>query len=352
MNINNDSQELSPQVASDLVYSEQQPKICVIRYNANFFETFDISQTEPLPEAQDHSVTWLQIPTNASAAQLRDISNFYGLHDLAMEDISNPQQRPKCERFGEYMLIIAKHNALSENEVISSNYSIVLGQDIALSFGDTVGDFHEQIVRRLRDGHSRIRKRKADYLAYFLLDAIVDHDLLLTEQLEEETEQLEQDLLAAKHAVNVRQAGLLYKLYHLRTKVMSLRKHTRPMREVLRELSQDEGLLFDPQNHSYLRDVYDHTHWIADNIEQLREMLTGMMDFHLSRANNRMSEVMKVLAMISAIFVPLNLIAGIYGMNFKFMPELEMRGAYFVVLGLMLLLATIMMIVFKNKRWY
>jgi magnesium transporter len=220
-----------------------------------------------------------------------------------------------------------------------------LGKDFVLSFEEKENSIFKSIKEKLSQNKGKIRKEGADYLAHAIIDNIVDNYFIVLENLEEKMEDLEVDLVKKPNPVTLQNIHLLKK------ELIILRKSLWPLREAISSLERSDSLLINKNTGVYFKDIYDHTIAIIDTVETFRDMLSGMLDIYLSTVSNRLNEVMKVLTIIATIFMPLTFIAGVYGMNFKYMPELEMRWGYFGVLGIMLIVAMVMLIYFRRKKW-
>jgi magnesium transporter len=230
-------------------------------------------------------------------------------------------------------------------EVQSEQVSLILGPNFVISFQEAGGDVFDPVRERIRTGKGRVRKMGPDYLAYSLIDAVVDNYFIILENLGERVEALEEKLISDP------KRETLHALHVLKREMIYLRKSVWPLREVISGLERAESGLIKEPTGIFFRDVYDHTIQVIDTVETYRDMLSGMLDIYLSSISNRMNEVMKVLTIIATIFIPLTFIAGVYGMNFKFMPELEWRWGYFLIVGIMLAIGLVMVIYFRRKRW-
>jgi len=251
------------------------------------------------------------------------------------------------EDFVDYIFVTLKmlHYSDEEKETKAEQVSVILGSNFVISFQESEGDVFDPIRERIRADKGRIRKMKADYLTYALMDAIVDNYFTLLEKLGEGIEDTEEELVVNPTPET------LQAIHHLKREMIFLRKSVWPLREVINRLERWESSLINKSTSIYLRDLYDHTIQVIDSIETFRDVLSGMLDIYLSSVSNRMNEVMKVLTIIATIFIPLTLIAGIYGMNFKFMPELEMFVGYPLVLLSMLCVGILMVAYFRKKKW-
>jgi magnesium transporter len=251
------------------------------------------------------------------------------------------------EDFGDYIFVVLKtfsYNHQSD-ELEPEQISLILGPSFVVSFQEREGDVFNPIRERIRSNKGRIRRMGADYLAYSLLDSIVDHYFIVLEQVGEEVEFLEEELVTNPTPET------LQTIHNLKREMLFLRKSVWPLREVIGALERGESSLIKESTGIYLRDVYDHTIQVIDTIETFRDMISGMLDIYLSSVSNRMNEVMKVLTIIATIFIPLTFIAGIYGMNFQYMPELEWRWGYPMVWVVMLAIGVLMLIYFRKKDW-
>ena len=294
------------------------------------------------------SVTWINIDGLHDTALIEQISNCFGLHPLIQEDIVNTEQRPKTEDYESYLYVVLRMLSYdkSTKHIKSEQVSLVLGSNFLLSFQEDVGDVWDPVRDRIRTNKGRIRKEGADYLAYSLMDAIVDNYFDIMEKLGEDIEDIEEDLIA----VPTRQT--LKVVHNLKREIIALRKSVWPLREVVHNLQDSESPIVTPNTKIYLRDIYDHTIQIIDNIESARDIVSGMLDIYLSSVSNRLNEIVKVLTILSAIFIPLTFIAGVYGMNFDFMPELREPWGYPAVLAFMAIVAIVLVTYFKVKKWF
>jgi magnesium transporter len=292
-------------------------------------------------------VTWFNVTGIHDLDIVQRLGKTFGLHPLLMEDIVNTDQRPKMEDYGEYLFLTLKMLSFgkAETEISTDQTSIVLGKDYVLTFEEREGDVLDPVRERIRTGRGRIRSLGSDYLAYALIDAIVDNYFVILEKLGEKLEDLTNEVVGG------RGGRTLATIYLLKRELIYLRKAVWPLREAISALYRGGTALIAETSEPYLRDLYDHTIQIIDTIESLRDLLSGMLDIYLSSASNRLSQVMKVLTMIATVFIPLTFIAGVYGMNFKYMPELEWRWGYPFVWLVMVGLAVTMLILFRRKRW-
>jgi len=326
----------------------EKVKITLMEYDErNFREEKIHTVGECFQFKKAPAVTWINVVGIHQVEVLGKIGHCFGLHPLLMEDILNTDQRPKKEDYGEAIYIVLKILFYDEQmeEIAAEQISLVLGTNFLLSFQEKEGEIFLPIREAIKNEKSRIRKMGADYLAYTLLDIIVDHYFNILEKLGEKVEVLEEKLVTHPTAQTLKE------IQKIKKEMILLRKWVWPLREVISSLERGESSLIQENTRIYLRDVYDHTIQVMDTIEIFREMLSGMLDIYLSSVSNRLNAVMKVLTIIATIFMPLTFIAGVYGMNFKYIPELEWRWGYPLVLLVMASIAIFMLITFRRKKW-
>ena len=326
----------------------EEVKITIMDYDETQLQekeakTFD----ECFPYKNRPTVTWINVDGIHQVETLEKLGECFGVHPLTLEDILNTDQRPKMEDFGDYMYIVLKmftRNAQND-EIVTEQISLILGENFVLSFQENVGDVFDPVRARIRSDKGRLRKMAADYLLYSLLDAIVDNYFIILENFGDQIEFIEERLIVnpAQETLNI--------IHKLKREMLFLRKSVWPLREVISGMERGESPLIKGTTKIYLRDVYDHNIQIIDTIETLREMLSGMLDIYLTSISNRLNAVMKVLTIIATIFMPLTFLAGIYGMNFKYMPELEWKWGYFLILFVMFGIGISMLFYFKKKKW-
>jgi magnesium transporter len=326
----------------------EKVRIRMIDYDeANLEERELETVDECVPYKDKPTVTWINIDGLHEVSVIEKFGINFGLHPLVLEDIVHTEQRPKMENFENYIFIITKMLSYDEeeNQIKEEQFSLVLGQNYIITFQEGVGDVFELVRDRLRKGIGGIRKRPADYLTYALIDVVVDHYFIVLEKLGERVESLEEELIT-NPSPETPQA-----IHHIKRELIFLRKSVWPLRELIANLERGELSLVDENTTVFLRDVYDHTIQVIDMVEMLRDMVSGMLDVYLSSVSNKMNEVMKVLTIIATIFIPLTFIAGIYGMNFEFMPELKWHWAYPIVWAVIIAIGITMLLYFKRKRW-
>ena len=296
---------------------------------------------------QPEKVTWINVDGLHRMDVIEEMGRHFELHPLVMEDVVNTGQRPKVDVYDHRVFVVLKMFQRPEpgQEVEPEQVSLILGPDFVLSFQERQGDVFDAVRERLRTAKGRIRTQGADYLLYALMDAVVDGYFGVCEEFGERMQDLEDDCLEEPGPHTSR------RIHRLKRQQILLRKALWPLREVLSQLTRYEAPLLTESTLVYMRDVYDHTILVVDTIETFRDVLSGLLDIHLSSLSNRMNEVMKVLTIIATIFIPLTFIAGIYGMNFQHMPELGWRYSYPVALLLMLVIAGGMIYYFRRKDW-
>lgn len=290
---------------------------------------------------------WLNIDGLENTDFIREVGELFGIHALALEDMLNAEQRPKREDFDDFLLVVAKSITWEKTArtIAYEQISFILGAQFILSVQEKAGDPFTRVRQRLQQGTTKLRKVGPDYLMYVMLDLIVDDYFLVLEHLGEELDLLEDDIVTTPHNTS------LARLYDLKRSTLYLRRSVWPLREALGFLQYGESKLIKRSTLPFLRDVHSHALEALDAVEIFRELLSSMLDVYLSSASNRMNSVIKVLTVITTIFMPLTLIAGIYGMNFHVMPELEWRYGYPFALGLMLLVTIGMLGMLRAKRW-
>jgi magnesium transporter len=329
------------------VESAAKARIRLMDYTEKNYQEKELSTIEESFGFRDSkTITWINVD-GCDVEVIKKIDEHFGIHPLVLEDIVNAGQRPKFEDYGDYLFFVLKMIYFDEkiNDIYSEQVVLVLSKNFVLSFQEKEGDVFDPIRQRIRESKGRIRQMGSDYLAYALLDAIVDHYFVVLERIGEQVDDLEKILLKSL------KRSTPADIHKLKTQIIFLRKHIWPLREVIANFQRNESTLIKKSTEVYIRDVYDHTIQVNDTLEAFRDALSGMHDIYLSTISNQMNEVMKVLTMFAAIFIPLTFVAGIYGMNFENMPELKWPYGYFIILGIMLFLGAGMVIYFKNKKW-
>jgi len=326
-----------------------KPKISAMIYDSSRLleeELETIGGAFPLCEAP--SVTWINVDGIHQVEVVEELGERLGLHPLVLEDILNPGQRPKMEDLGDYLYMVLKMLDWDDarHEMTTEQMSVLVGANYVVSLQEEPGgDVLDPIRLRLRGSKGRMREEGPDYLAYTILDGVVDRYFGVLESLGEMVEDLEGELVTNPNS------DALHRLHSLKREMIYMRKAVWPLREVVAGLERCESPLIRKSTHPYLRDVYDHAVQVMDAVETLRDMLSGMLDIYLSSISNRMNEVMKVLTVFASIFAPLTFLAGVYGMNFHYLPELSWRWAYPALWLVMLTIGLVMLWFFRRKRW-
>jgi len=309
------------------------------------------SEAAPYLTDAEPSVSWVDVQGLGDAQILQDLKKVFGIHDLAMADVVNIPQRPKVEFYDRYLFIVTRMAyPLHDGTLHSEQVSLFLGKDFVLTFQETYGDCLDPVRERIRSGTGLLRKSGADYLAYAIIDAILDQYFPVIEILGEEIERLEDEVVSQPRPETMR------KIYELKRAILEVRRAIWPQRDAVNVLLHDESGLIGKEAHFYLRDCYDHTVQIMEVIESLRELAAGLLDVYLSAIANRTNEVMKILTVVTTIFIPLTFIVGIYGMNFDTsqkwnMPELRAPYGYATLVGIMLLIGISLLVFFWRKGW-
>jgi magnesium transporter len=321
--------------------------LTLIAYQPAAVETRTLRSLDELPGLRDDRVHWLNVGGLYDLNVIEAIGKRFALHPLLLEDVVNTEQRPKVEAYGELLFVVVKmlYVDSGRDAVQAEQVSLVHGPQLVLSFQENGSDVFAPIRQRLDNPGGRLRNGGADYLLYAMLDAIVDNYFGVLEFLGERIGRLEDRVLGEPDP------KVLKDIYALKRDMLFVRRAVWPLREVLSALQRADSRHITEATRTYLRDVYDHTVQAIDTIESMRDMLSGLLEVHLSNVNNRLSAVMKVLTIITTIFMPLTFIAGVYGMNFKHMPELEWAYGYPLVLGAMAAIGLLMVWLFRRKRW-
>ncbi len=329
--------------------------IKLVEYNEETMTERAIASVDELPEASldDGKQRWIDMEGLGDIKFLKALGEKYGLHPLALEDVVNIGQRPKVEPYDKHLFIVADMVYEDEDErLCGEQVSMFLGKNLLITIQEAVGgDVFDPVRERLRAGRGYIRKSGADYLTYALLDAIIDHYFPVLERLGDNIEQLENEVLDRPTQVCVS------KIHGYKRTLMQLRRYVWPVRDLVTALLHEETGLVADNTKVFLRDCYDHSVQIMDLVETYRDVSSGLMELYLSAVGMRTNEIMRVLTVMSAIFIPLTFVAGVYGMNFDHadgwwnMPELHQPWGYLACLGLMLVIAIGQVIFFKRKKW-
>jgi len=327
---------------------DAESRMSVIDYSQENIEEQSIQSTDELLRFIDkNTVTWLNVEGLKDVELIESIGGILNIHPLVLEDILNTHQRPKFEEYDDYLYIVLKGLTL-ENEKFAVSYeqiSILVLNNFIVTFKEKQDDIFAPLKQRLKNGKGRIRKLGSDYLAYAILDTIVDQKFILLDSIDEVIESIEGELLANPTSET------LVTIQGIKRELIYIRKSISPLRELLSSALRSESVLIRQETHIYFRDVYDHVIRITESIESYRDMLSGLLDIYISSVSNKMNEVMKVLTVFASIFIPLTFIAGIYGMNFEYMPELKWRWAYPTLWVSFISIPIVLLLYFKGKKW-
>jgi magnesium transporter len=324
-------------------------KISIMDYDETHLREMTVDTIENCGQFMEtDSITWINISGIHDVDMIQKLGTCFNLHSLVLEDMLNTEQRPKMDDFGDYILLILKmvypdadHQVMQYEQI-----SLIIGPNYVISLQEVEKDVFDSVRERIRKGKGRIRRSGSDYLSHALMDMVVDSYFKILEGLGEKIETLQDAVIENP------EPSLLAVIQSLKKEALFLRKSIWPLREIINTLTRGESDLIREDTVIFLRDVYDHTIHIIETIETFRDMLSGTLDIYLSNVSNRMNEVMKVLTIMASIFIPMTFIAGIYGMNFKYMPELEWTWSYPILLLALLGMFLIMIFWFKRKKWF
>lgn len=320
--------------------------VTVFRYSGADCEELQQEQVDGLSQPVDETVIWINVGGVHRVEMVEALGKQFSLHPLMLEDVANTDQRPKLDDYETYFFLVIKMLSLTKrNEIAVEQVSLVLGRNYVISFQENGTDVFQPVRERLRGGKGRLRQTGADYLLYALVDAIVDQYFAVLESLGEKIEALQQTV------VDDPRPETLNDIHALKRQLLFLRRAVWPLRDVMNNLSRSTCPFLQEPTKVFFRDVYDHVVQIVDTIETLREMVSASLDIYLSSVSYRLNAVMRVLTVITTIFMPLSFIASIYGMNFEHMPELQSRWGYPLVLSVMTAVGVGMLLLFKKKRW-
>ena len=328
---------------------DQPVHISILNYDAEGYnETLNATVEAAADSITKKSLTWIHVSGIHDIAVIDGIGKAFGLHNLLLEDIVNTNHRSKIDDYDQYLFIVLKmpRTGNGGKELQIEHVCIVVGHDYIILFQESDGNIFNPVKDRIKKGKGRLQKYGVDYLAYALIDMIVDQYYGVLEKIGEEIEDLEEASLAHPDQ------RLLARIYDCKHQVMFLRKSIWPFREMISMMLRGESSQINDYVMVYLQDVYDHVIQIADTVETYRDLLSGIMDIYMSVVNNKMNEIMKVLTVIATLFIPLTFLAGVYGMNFKYMPELEWQFSYPVFWVAVLLIFFLMLVWFKHKKWF
>jgi magnesium transporter len=320
--------------------------VTLFNYSVTHCDEHPIHDVNELRPPSDETVTWVDVDGVHKTDVLEAFGKHFGLHPLLLEDIANTDQRPKLDDYDTYLFLVMKMLTASDRgDILVEQISFVLGRNYVLSFQENGTDVFLSVRDRLRVGKGRLRHNGSDYLVYALIDAVVDQYFEVLEMLGERIESMQERLMADPRPETLKD------IHALKRQLLFVRRAVWPLREAINNLSRSECPFLHEPTKVFFRDVYDHVVQIVDTIETLREMVSASLDIYLSSVSYRLNSVMRVLTVITTIFMPLSFIAGIYGMNFEYMPELKWPWGYPMALGIMGLVAATMLLGFRWKKW-
>jgi len=320
--------------------------VTVFRYSTTSCKELHVEQVDQLSSPADESVIWINVGGVHKVEMVETLGKQFSLHPLLLEDVTNTDQRPKLDDYEAYIFLVMKMLSLTDRKDIAvEQVSFVLGKNYVISFQENGTDVFQPVRERLRGGKGRLRQSGADYLLYALVDAIVDQYFAVLELSGEQIEAVQQAV------VDDPKPETLNEIHALKRQLLFVRRAVWPLRDVMTNLSRSDCPFLQHPTKVFFRDVYDHVVQIVDTIEILREMVSSSLDIYLSSVSYRLNAIMRVLTVITTIFMPLSFIASIYGMNFEYMPELRSPWGYPLVLGVMAAVGVGMLVLFRNKRW-
>lgn len=344
------AQNLSPgTVAYTGKKTDIETRLDIIDYSKDHYDRFESLSVEDAFRYEDAShITWINVNGLSNTDAIITLGNHFDLHPLIQEDIVTIHQRPKIDEYDDYLFLVFKMLHYNDSEQLTTEHiSMVTGKDYVLTFQEAENDMFNILRERLEHGKGRIRGAGADYLMFSILDAVVDNYYSVMEFMGNKVEILEDKLFDKKEDPNMTE-----EIQDLKKEILKIRRAVQPLREVINRLEKIETPLIEDRTNKYIRDLYDHIIQVNENVEIYRDMIWGLMDMYMTTISNKMNEVMKVLTIMASIFIPLTFLAGIYGMNFDYMPELHLKNGYFYLLGIMVLVIVGMVWYFKRKNWF
>ncbi len=324
------------------------PKISKIAYNATEMIECELNAETLATFKQDKDKKlWLNVHGVHDAALIKQIGELFKLHPLVVEDILNTEQRPKIDEYEDYIFLETRNFYYEKVSMLASSeqISLVLGHNYLLTFQERSTGAFEPVRERLRANHAHTRGQGVDYLAYALLDSVVDGYFKVLEDVSDDSEDLEDRLLSKPNNTELRN---IHQLKHV---TIELRRAVWPLREVINSLTRNEKTFFQPSTVPYLRDVYDHTVSFIESLESIRDSLSAMMDIYMASVSQRVNLELRALTVVAMLFMPATLIAGIFGMNFIHMPWIDEHNGFWWALGIMATIATIMILIFWRRQW-
>lgn len=349
--VTEEGRRFSPDELQKLIGPQPEAPIEVIAFGPDGFEEKTVRTAAAAKEFTKHwPLTWINLDTSPNPNVVKDFAEIFALHELAAEDVFHGQQRVKVDDYGQHLFIVLRMISEVESQC-TEQLSLFVGSDFVISFQESPGDCLSSVRERIRRDAGRIRRSGSDYLTYAIIDACVDGYFPVLEKLGDHIDLLEDEILDTSHKFTPAM------IHELKRELLLLRRAVWPLRELASTLSRDKLHLISDDTRIYLRDCLDHSVRLIDLVETYRELVHDLMDMYLSRVNNRMNEIMKVMTIITTLFIPPTFIAGVYGMNFNpksgpfNMPELEWPFGYFFSLGLMLVLVVGLTIYLYRRGW-
>jgi magnesium transporter len=325
----------------------ENPDVSIIHYNETSISEKLLRGLDCPPSPFEHITTWYDVRGLNDVKLIEHIGQTFHIHSLALEDILNTQQRPKWEDYHNGIFLVVRSLRLEEKsfELIVEQISFFLGTDFIITFQEDTHDIFQPIRERLNRSQGKIRQKKADYLTYTLLDTVIDEYYLILDKTEEAIELLEEEILrdADKASRN--------KIYQLKQLFSEIRRAVLPLRDVIGRFSREEGAFVEHSTNLFIRDLHDHLSQVIESLDNQRDMLSNLYELYNSELSNKSNHVMKVLTIVSAIFIPLTFIVGVYGTNFDTLPEIHSQYGYFVMWGVMVVIAVLQLIYFRKKKW-
>lgn len=331
--------------------SHDKSIIQIFDYNAEDCNQFSIvsgnlKEVEELSNVKDGYIRWINIDDEIDQETLEKINKDFEINHLITEDIRDSNKRAKIEDFEDYLYIIAKMIYYADNELVFEHMNFIMGKNYVISFGAFKGDVFDSLRDRIMKSSSRVRARGSDFLMYAILDTIIDGYFDVLDIITEKIDDLEESILQSTSREE------LDEIRKIKNDLIYIYKYSWPLREVLSRMEKESSILIRPETDPYIRNIYDHIVQVIETTETHRELLSGLTEIYISNTSNRLNEVMKVLTIISTIFIPLTFISGVYGMNFHYMPELASKWGYPIVLTVMVILVGVMIMFFKRKKWF
>ncbi len=323
-------------------------EIEIYEYDKDHFEVTHTNNVEDAFKFKTtEQVTWVNVNGLNLTSEIAKLGNYYDLHHLVLEDIQNTDHRPKLDEYDDYLFIVLKMLYFNKaGEFTIEHISLVVGKNYVITFQESEEDIFDFVRERISKPETRIRESGSDYLAFALMDTIVDNYFAIVEDFADRIE-VQEDVLFAEKATEDTPKDI----QALKREILRIRRGVFPLREVVSRLEKLEHPVVEEKTIDYFGDVYDHIIQIIENIEIYRDMVWGLMDMYMTTVSNKMNNIMKVLTIIATIFIPLTFIAGIYGMNFEYMPELKFRYSYFILWAVMITVFLIMLYFFRRKKW-